>query len=165
MKKASLFVAIATVVTLATVLAVCITHANHPTGIAQQATVFRSYTPQYASAIQQIAASRGVKPWQVSITCHNQYCVSVADSGYVGAGKKSIPVWYLCVNGLEEPIYADDEYICRKDIFDLALEDINPELNAVIDGYTGAELVSLHNRWFKSLKDINVMFAAAKMSE
>lgn len=147
-------------------LGVWATHPNYPTtGTSRNVMVLQSYTPQYASAIEQIAEERGVKPWQVSIACQYEYGVSVADadSGYVGAGKRSIPVWYLCVNGLKEPIYAEADYLTTNDLFDLTVEDINPAVSNSVAGYTATELVKMNQEWFDSLSDLTTMLAAAEM--
>ena len=148
MKKTINFTAIAITLAIAMMIAatsIIVASATQTWGpqteVERAAARMETYTPEYASVIEQIAQERGVEPWKVKIYDKCQYCVKVEepDDDYVGAGRKNVEVWYLSVDGSEEPIYATERYLTDNDIFDLTSEDIHPAINEIVSGHKADE--------------------------
>ena len=156
MKKTINFTAIAITLAIAMMLAatsIIVVSATQTWGtqteVERAAARMETYTPEYASVIEQIAQERGVEPWKVKIYDECQYSVKVeeTDGDYVGAGSKNVEVWYLSVDGSVEPIYAEERYLTCSSLFDLTPEDILPAINETVGGHKADEVVKMHNEW------------------
>ena len=165
MKKTINFTAIAIslvigiVLSMTSIIVASATHFCEPQNeLERVAERISTYTPEYASAIEQIAQERGVEPWKVTFYPKKQYSVMVEEPDYVGAGKKSVEVWYLCVDGMEEPVYATERYLEDNNYFDLTSKDIHSAINKTVGGYKAEELMIMFDDWMEAVANSDEVY-------
>ena len=111
---------------------------------------YSTYTPEYRQAIDDIAEAYGVPAYKVDIVERRFYNVKAVDEklDYAGPGKECVNVYVLSIDGVETPIYAEEEYLLSGDLFDQQVKDIQPAVNAAnISGYTGRKLAEMYSDW------------------